>query len=270
MRSIQRSTPRFALAACLGLALAIGACGGDAPADDPAAEDAGPADAAAVDPARDDAADDGDEAGAAADETSAKGADDGAAQPGAEDAGAEDGEGVTELDPLLAGYAALSEQPAWRMRQTIVSSGAGEISQVLEFQAPDRYRMQVDQMELVIVGGKTWLNAGGTWVASPEMGGMVDGLLDQLPGAGKPMAALAPMTAVEKLGEETVNGERADKVRYATGDESSGQVEVTVWFRKSDGLPLRQEMQSHYGEFDAEISADFEYDASIQIEAPSS
>ncbi|MCB0216161.1 MAG: hypothetical protein H6648_02290 [Caldilineae bacterium] len=279
MRSVQRSTQCRVLVACLGLALLGGACGGDAPAEDDPVESAGATDPTAGEPidaaAADDTAGDAGDASPAEDAgTDAESAGDAAAADAADadgaGAGATGSAGMAGLDPLLAGYAALSEQPAWRLRQTIVSSGAGEISQVLEYQAPDRYRMQVDQMELIIVEGKTWLNAGGTWIASPEMGGMIDGVLDQLPGAGKPMTGMPPMTEVEKLGEETLDGVRTDKVRYATGDETSGRVEVTVWFRKSDGLPLRQEMQSHYGEFDAEISADFEYDASIRIEAPSS
>lgn len=271
---------QFCLSTALGLGLLLGGCGSE------------PEEEAAVEETTGDARSEGDtgsetgEAGEISEDAADAGdgmeGDDGSAAEGSEDSGDMEGEAGEDaggasgqvdqgaLDALLAAYQAMSEQSGWRMTQQIDSSGAGEMTQVLEFQKPDRFQMEMAGNEVVVIGDQAWVNMAGTWVENQQMGSMVNSALEQIPGAGGQIdstAYAASMQLVEDLGDERVEGQAARKIRYTTGSPETGTVEVTVWIGRSDGLPIRQEMHSAFGEFEADMSADFEY-GDIEIEAP--
>jgi hypothetical protein len=267
------------LALLLMPGLVTAACGSDSPepADDalPApAEALGEADSDAADPAADDA----DNAAGLASSTNSEAGDSATADSADADAPADaaDAAGMAAtgdpeaIEAMSAAFAAQSKEPSWRMRQTIVSSGAGEtMEQVMEYAAPDRYHMTMQQMELIMIGGRTWLNMGETWVENGSLGQAIAGTLDQLPNPETLSASGMPMADVEDLGTESIDGKAATKIGY-TLTHPEGSLTGTLWIAQDSGLPLRQLMKTSYGEFDAEITSDFEYGDKIEIEAPTS
>lgn len=281
-RSISTLRPLL-LALLLLPGLSLAACGSDSsetPEDAAPAEDLGEASSDADDAAG--SADSEDAAGLASstnseagDAANSEGTDSEGADAAASSDGSNSGDMAAAGDPeaieaMGAAFAALSAEPSWRMRQTIVSSGAGEeMEQVMEYAAPDRYHMTMAQMELIMIGGQTWLNMGETWVENGSLGQAIAGTLEQLPNPDTLSASGMPMANIEDLGSERIDGKAATKIGY-TLSHPEGSLVGTLWIDQESGLPLRQLMKTNYGEFDAEITSDFEYGDTIEIEAPTS
>ncbi len=172
---------------------------------------------------------------------------------------------------ILAAFDALYGMDAWRANQTIEDADIS-MTNVIEYQAPDRYRMIMAatediSMETIIIGDKMYQNLAGTWMENPfELGDQLSGMLSD------PREMMeGSFEEFEFIGTEDVNGEPAKVYRFKVVDSSSGETlttEIMLWVRVSDNLPVKQEMIFPGSDAPDKITQEYEYDIDITIEPP--
>lgn len=141
--------------------------------------------------------------------------------------------------------------------------GAHVLPSMVEFQAPDRYRISRDgRVTSLIVGHQMYLMLHGRTIRAP-MPAMVDAYRD--PAMIERLEGTAP---VQDLGLETVNGIRSHK--YQVKPDAEHPSEVTLWIGVANGLPVQ--VQTVVDSPENSIYSTIEYshygDPNIQIEMP--
>src|SRR5687768_13533714 len=102
---------------------------------------------------------------------------------------------------VVAANQKLMDEAKFRMTGK-TTTGGKTVNMWAEVDWPDRYHMRTDDVEFIILPGKTWMKQGGQWMALPmDMSAMVKSLS---PDAVK--QAQENMTNVKEVGPADVNG----------------------------------------------------------------
>lgn len=166
---------------------------------------------------------------------------------------------------IVAANQKLMEKSKFRMTGT-TTSGGKTMNMWAEVDWPDRYHMRTDDVEFIILPGKTWMKQGGQWQALPmDMSAMVKSMS---PEAVK--QAEANMANVKEVGSETINGKSTTAYEYDTsmkmmGITATSHVKVYI---DGDGYIVRQESTGEAAGQNSTTVHDYEYDESIDITAP--
>ena len=166
---------------------------------------------------------------------------------------------------IVAANQKLMEKSKFRMTGT-TTSGGKTMNMWAEVDWPDRYHMRTDDVEFIILPGKTWMKQGGQWQALPmDMSAMVKSMS---PEAVK--QAEANMANVKEIGAETIDGKSTTAYEYDTSMKMMGitaKSHVKVYI-DGDGLIVRQESTGEAAGQNSVTKHDYEYDESIDITAP--
>lgn len=202
------------------------------------------------------------------------------AAPGG-DGGARAGVISADDKPLDAMTRAMRSQLDAKSYRAHVTSTNGDINSamVIEYVAPDRYRMTTDaqggaagkgfKMEYVIVGGATHIKTpDGKWIKSPvDASGIVKAFRDP-----KMLDELTKTADVKFIGPDTIDGAPMLVYQYTQNNPMGMKLKSTskTWLSVADGLPRKTETE---GEFDGKKTKTLvtisDYNADIKIESPS-
>jgi hypothetical protein len=147
--------------------------------------------------------------------------------------------------------------------RTKANVGGRAIESVVQFQAPDRYRVTgAGRPPSVIIGSNMYLALNGRTMKVPMPAGTIDQFRD--PDA---LARVERSATVEDLGLDTVGALPAHKYGYHTT--GATPADCVVWVGVASGLPMRIQATTH-GKSTIVSTVDYSRygDASIRIDAP--
>jgi outer membrane lipoprotein-sorting protein len=157
------------------------------------------------------------------------------------------------------------------MRVTMEMAGAGSPSRtVVEYASPQRVRMRMDGLEVLLVDGQAWRKEGTAWVEDAMLTAAAAAVAEGLD-ADALEEMLATITDARRVGEETIDGEPTVLYTYGAERETMGVRAATttrLWVRTADGLPVRQEVEAEAMGRRNRTLMTIEYDDTIRVEAP--
>ncbi|HKP72965.1 MAG TPA: hypothetical protein VJT82_08510 [Pyrinomonadaceae bacterium] len=181
------------------------------------------------------------------------------------------------LDVMTKAMRAQFDAKSFRAHITSSLAGGADNTMLVEYVAPDRYRMVGEgkmggkefKMEYVIVGGASYIKAPtGQWVKSPvDMGGMIKSFRDP-----KMLDELAKTADVKYVGAETLDGTPTLVYQYTQNDPMGMKglkSTAKTWLSVADGLPRKTETEGDYnGQKTKTLVTISDYNADIKIDAP--
>ena len=164
----------------------------------------------------------------------------------------------------------------------------------IKYAAPDSFQMEnnmaAGKMQIISVGGKTYMQMGGKWQQAPagiNMGEMINKWKDMFN-----ENSFKSLKNVQSAGKETLNGKEMTVYTYeidqdqampeemkkemsddakAKLDEIKLQNNGKIWIDKEKNMPARLEMTiktTKPKETTAKINVDYKFDEDVKIEAP--
>ena len=186
------------------------------------------------------------------------------------------------LDVMTRAMRAQLDAKSYRAHVTSSMADSTASKMVIEYVAPDRYRMTVEgqgggdgggagknfKMEYVIVGGATYMKTPGSgWVKSPvDASSIIKGFRDP-----KMLDELTKTADVKLVGPDTLDGAPMLVYQYSQNNPMGLNLKSTAktWVAVSDGLPRKTESE---GEFNGKKTKTLvnitDYNADITIESP--
>jgi hypothetical protein len=167
---------------------------------------------------------------------------------------------------------------SYRARVTSTPANGASTNMLIEYSAPDRYRMTVEgpggesgkgyKMEYVIVGGATYIkmpNSG--WVKSPiDASEMIKSFRDP-----KMIDELTKTVDMKLVGADTLDGAPMLVYQYTQNNPMGMKLKSTskTWLSIADGLPRKTETDGEFnGTKTKMLMTMSDYNADIKIEAP--
>jgi hypothetical protein len=168
------------------------------------------------------------------------------------------------------------EVDALRIHMIAVDSATGDTSETtLAFVKPDRFSMSSPEFEMIVIGETTYIkDESGAWTEAPfGMGEMFGETMNAFTDEDTVNQLIEDLqvgiSALESLGEETINGHQTKVYQYsATNAFDSSAVFTTVWIGVDDGLLYRQAMEVESGDDQGSMTFEYEYGEDVSIEAP--
>ncbi len=164
-------------------------------------------------------------------------------------------------DEVRAAMQAQLDAPKLRTILTYVEND--EANSIIDYVAPNSFRIANAVTEMIIVGDKTYeKDAGGSWaILELDMGAVIvqnRNTLDEV-----------VFSDVQALGGETING-KACKVYSYTSDFMGLIQQNKLWVEESSGLPLRLQSSSEVEVGGQKIDgvSEYDYSDSLEITAP--
>ncbi len=182
------------------------------------------------------------------------------------------------LDALTKAMHAQLDAKSFRAHMTSSHSDGKTSKMLVEYVAPDRYRMVNEgqdgdagkgfNVEYIIVGGATYMKIGnGNWAKSPvDAGAIVKGFRDP-----KMLEELAKKTDIKFLGAETLDGTPMLVYQYEQDNPLGMQVKTTSksWLSVADGRLRQTESEGEFkGVKSKTLVTITDYNADIRIESP--
>ena len=147
---------------------------------------------------------------------------------------------------------------------------------VVEYVAPDRYRMVVEaktgaqpvKLEYVVAGGATYIKGpDGRWVRTPvDAGALIKGFRDP-----KMLDELKQTADVKFVGRDTLDGQPMLVYEYTQTNPLGVKMKATSksWLSAADGLPRKTETEGELnGKKTRTVVTISDYNTDIKIEAP--
>lgn len=174
--------------------------------------------------------------------------------------------GGNSRDEIIKSSKKFVEQKQFRANIKGVGGSEDKIM-IMEYVAPDRYRLKDGKtMDAIVIGKDFYMNINGKWQKAPggDMDGKMPTMRDMLTEEG-----LKSMKDVEYVGEETVDGKTARVYRYKSDKiKDMPSFNAKIWIGKDDELPLKIEIDEGEKNEVKKIVMTYEYDSNIKIEAP--
>jgi outer membrane lipoprotein-sorting protein len=146
---------------------------------------------------------------------------------------------------------------------TTATLGGRTIHSVVEFQAPDRYRISSEgRPPSVIIGGSMYVNINGRFMKMPMPMSLAQYRDPNI------VAQIESSLSVEDLGMDSVGGAPAHKYRYQLAGAHPSK--VTIWVSVASGLPIQLQNagQAMGKTLDTTINYSNYSDPTIKISAP--
>jgi hypothetical protein len=180
------------------------------------------------------------------------------------------------LDAMTRAMRAQLDAKSYRAHVTSTLSDGTSNAMVIEYVAPDRYRMTNDaqvggkgyKQEFIITGNATYLKApDGSWVKSPvDASSIVKAFRDP-----KMLDELAKTADVKFVGADTIDGTPMLVYQYTQNNPMGMNLKSTskTWLSVADGLPRKTETEGEYdGKKTKTLVTISDYNADIKIESP--
>lgn len=162
-------------------------------------------------------------------------------------------------------YSTKKQMSAQVWSGTVTSETTPELNMLMQHVAPNRYYVKQPAGEVIVIGSDSYVNQKGKW---QKVG--ID-LSEQLSSQVKLVTeeALAGIKDVQKVGTERLNGKETIIYSYQTEAEDSGESTTTkVWVDKTNGLPLKINVEGTINGKAQKVSTVYDYDKPVKIEAP--
>jgi hypothetical protein len=180
------------------------------------------------------------------------------------------------LDVMTKAMRSQLDAKSYRAHVTSSLGDGTNNAMVIEYVAPDRYRMTSDvqvggkgmKQEFVIVGGGTYMKMpNGGWVKSPvDASGIVKAFRDP-----KMLDELAKTADVKFVGAETLDGTPMLVYQYTQNNPMGMKLKSTAktWLSVADGLPRKTETEGEFnGQKTKTLVTISDYNTDIKIESP--
>ncbi|HEV7903925.1 MAG TPA: hypothetical protein VGO96_08800 [Pyrinomonadaceae bacterium] len=180
------------------------------------------------------------------------------------------------LDAMTRAMRAQLDAKSYRAHVTSTTPDGSNNAMLIEYVAPDRYRMTNDmqvggkgmRQEFVIVGGATYIKApNSSWVKSPvDASGFVKAFRDP-----KMLDELAKTADVKFVGADTIDGAPMLVYQYTQNNPMGMNLKSTskTWLSVADGLPRKTEMDGEFqGKKTKTLVTITDYNTDIKIESP--
>jgi hypothetical protein len=175
-------------------------------------------------------------------------------------------------DVMMKAVRAQLDARSYRAHVTTSMGGGPDNKMVIEYVAPDRYRMvseaQGGRQEFVIVGGAAYIKGpNGQWVKSPV--GVAD-IIKQFRDP-KVLEDMAKTTDIKLVGPDMVDGTPTLVYEYTQNNVMGMNMKSTArtWLAVSDGMPRKTEAEGEYdGKKTKTLVTMSDYNSDIKIEAP--
>lgn len=180
------------------------------------------------------------------------------------------------LDVMTRAMRAQLDAKSYRAHVTSTLADGAPNKMIIEYVAPDRYRMVNDMQvggkslnqEFIIVGNGSYIKApNGQWVKSPvDASEIVKGFRDP-----KMLDELAKTADVKFVGADTLDGAPMLVYQYTQTNPMGLKMTSTAktWLSVADGMPRKTESE---GEFDGKKTKTLvtisDYNSDIKIESP--
>ena len=184
--------------------------------------------------------------------------------------------GDKPLDVITKAMRAQMDAKSYRARINQTASNNTESTMLVEYVAPDRYRVVRDagaggagsELEHLIVGKDSYMRAGdGPWTKLPvDMGGMISSFKDP-----KTIEELNKGAEVKFIGPDTLDGAPMLVYQYALDNVGglAGKTVTKTWVAVSDGLPRKSESDGEFqGIKSNTVFTISDYNTDIKIERP--
>lgn len=168
--------------------------------------------------------------------------------------------GQAQEDVIRAAMRAQLESP--QLRTVLNMDLDGEPSMTtIDYVSPDRFRLTQPDLDMIIIGDKTYQNGGDGWeILEMNMAAMItkfrkSDLIDSV-----------VLSDVQMLPDETVGGKACNVYSYT--QEFEGIIsQDKLWIEKSTGLPLKLESEGEVLNTQSKSVSHYEY-AGVEITAP--
>lgn len=197
---------------------------------------------------------------------------------------------------LLGSMKNLQDVKSWiaEMESSNDAAPNADVKMQIKYLAPDSFQIENNaagnKMQIVAVGGKTYLQMGGKWQEAPasvDMGQMINNWRDMFSDQ-----KLAAFKNIQAAGKETVDGrelavytyeidqEKAmpDEIKKQMTDEAKTKIaemrsenKAKMWIDEAKNLPAKMEMtmkMSNPQTMTQKLSVNYIYDREVKIEAP--
>lgn len=155
-------------------------------------------------------------------------------------------------------------------RATMVSvdlTSSQVFTTTLEYQAPDRYHIVNGTTETIVISPTTYMKVGASnWAINPiDMSAILNTVRN--PSVAENYADY--IANVQLAGSDTVDGKNSLVYTYSSNNTVEGLTsEAKTWVDAQTDLPLKTEMESEYQGTRTHVTILYDYDPTIQIEAP--
>jgi hypothetical protein len=180
------------------------------------------------------------------------------------------------LDVMTKAMRAQLDAKSYRAHVTSTLDGGTPNKMIIEYVAPDRYRMVNDvqvggrgvSQEFIIVGNGSYLKApNGQWIKSPvDASEIVKGFRDP-----KMLDELAKTADVKFVGPDTLDGAPMLVYQYTQVNPMGLKMTSTAktWLSVADGLPRKTETEGEFsGKKTKTLVTISDYNSDIKIESP--
>lgn len=166
-----------------------------------------------------------------------------------------------DFGPILDAYRAQLAAPSFRMTMLLVSDDE-TLSEMIEFVAPDRFRLAMEDGDIVVIGETAYELYEGVYEMMEDGGSMARSLASVTdPSEVEELAA--HIVSVTALGRENLNGANLQVYEYIARIEDQ-VVSNKIWISEADGRPYRVD-QIHEEDM---LIIEYDYGADIVIEDP--
>lgn len=136
-------------------------------------------------------------------------------------------------DAFRSNMDAFAQARSYHATMSMAGGPMGEMKSDMDYVAPDRYRMTMTMggqpMEVIMIGGDSYLKMGGNWTKNP-------GPPQETPKWDQELKKSLDAAVVQDLGEEALNGVQTRK--YQVKLTEPAPTDTTTWFGP-DGLPVQ-------------------------------
>ena len=164
-------------------------------------------------------------------------------------------------DVIRIAMTAQLEAPQLRSSVTMDIDGETSTS-IIDYVAPDRFRVQNETSEIIVIGDTTYQNDGNGWdILEVNMAAIINqyrnaSILEKI-----------TLSNLQVLTDETLDGKPCTVYSY-TQDFEGIVSEDKLWVEKSTGLPLKLESQGDVLGTASRSVTLYDYDSGLEIAAP--
>lgn len=165
-------------------------------------------------------------------------------------------------DDLLNSTKRLQAHESWSA--TLENNLYPEVKTELEFIKPDRYRINNQTTEIVVIGKDAYGKQGGKWEKLPaDIGAEIENMKK-----GFNADSMKAIKEVKKIGTEKLGGKDANIYEYTISGNNIAQNSTKVWIATDSGLPLKTVVETQQTDAISRQTTTYSYDKKVKIEAP--
>jgi hypothetical protein len=174
---------------------------------------------------------------------------------------------ASPIDAMTASIQAQLDAKSYRARMESSYEGTNS-TRVIEYVAPDRFRMTGDNQEMIITGSNTYMKLpNGRWQKMPmDANKMISSFRDP-----KLVDELRKSTDAKFLGVDTIDGTPVRVYQYTVKNAFGTNLTSVskAWVAASDNLPRKMEVEGNVGGKPSKtLITYYDYNADIKIDPP--